>query len=195
MLWEIRKNKTNKNAKINKIFGFGNTAMKLVTGGGKGLFSTVEKSRLQPHHHFLTDDDIPLALWAYSRHLCPINILSRILPFYHQGGEGKFLCSSTPQYVGIKKKKKSQFHNHNAFYFINFRVYVAKARLPDKLWQPNLAGRFLDNLATNPLNLSVIEPSVPLLQTGEACILSIQFFYKNVFSHLRYIFLARVTYK
>ena len=56
--------------------------------------------------------------------------------------------------------------------------------LPDKLRQPNLAGEFLDNLATDPPNLRVIEPSVPLLQTEETYILSTQFFTKMYFDTL-----------
>ena len=37
------KNKTNKNAKMTKIFTCGNTVMNLGTGGGKGLLSTAGK--------------------------------------------------------------------------------------------------------------------------------------------------------
>ena len=96
------KNKTNKNAKMNKIFRCGNTAMKLGTDGEKGLLSTAGKIRFQPNHHFLADDSIPLALQAYDCHLRPNNTFSHILSnfhFCHQGGAWKFLCFFTPQYV------------------------------------------------------------------------------------------------
>jgi len=63
------KNKTNKNAKMNKIFGCGKTAMKLGTGGKKGLLLTARKTPFQPNHHCLADDDILLARRAYDRHL------------------------------------------------------------------------------------------------------------------------------
>jgi len=43
MLWEKMKSKTNKNAKMDKIFGCGNTAMKLGTGGEKRLFCQLPK--------------------------------------------------------------------------------------------------------------------------------------------------------
>ena len=56
-----------------------------------------------------------------------------------------------------------------------------RPRLPDKLRQPNLAGGFLNNLATNPPNLRAIESSVPLLQTGETYILSTQFFFTKMY--------------
>ena len=59
-----------------------------------------------------------------------------------------------------------------------------RPRLPDKLRQPNLAGGFLDNLATNSPNLRAIESSVLLLQTGETYILSTQFFIKMYFDTL-----------
>jgi len=171
---------------MNKILGCGNTAMKLGTGGEKGLLSTGKKTRFQPNHHILAEDDIPLALQPYNRHLRPMNTFFHILAdfhFCHQGGAGKFLCFFTPQYVPILKRKL-QFHRSNIFYFINFQVYIAKAQLPDKQRRPNLAGRFLDNLAINPSHLSSIKPSVPLLQTGETYILSTRLKKKKYFDIL-----------
>ena len=47
-------------------------------------------------------------------------------------------------------KHTAQFHHQNIFYFIDFRDYIVRPRLPDKLRQPNLAEGFLDNLVTNP---------------------------------------------
>ena len=59
-----------------------------------------------------------------------------------------------------------------------------RPRLPDKLRQPNLAGGFLDNLATNPPNLRAIESSASLLQTRDTYILPTQFFTKMYFDTL-----------
>ena len=90
------KNKTNKNAKMNKSFGCGNTEMKLGTGGEKGLLSIARKTQFQPNHHFLADTDIPFPLRAYDCHLRLMYsyTFSHILPsfhFCHQGKAGKFL--------------------------------------------------------------------------------------------------------
>ena len=112
------KNKPMKNAKMNKILGCSNTAMKLGTDGEKRFLSSAGKTQFQPNHHFLAEDDIPLVLPAYNRHLCPVNTFSHILPdfhFCHKSEARKFLCFFTPQYVFEKKRKSLNFNTKTFF--------------------------------------------------------------------------------
>ena len=140
-----------------RIFVRGNTATKLWTGGGRGLLWTCWKEPIsaQITYPFLAEYNMFLRSMGlyYNHYLRLINTFSRILsnfPFLTHGGAWKFLYTFNLQYIPISIKKKTSpiFHHQDNFHFINFPVCIAVARLPDMLWQLNLAGGFLDNLAT-----------------------------------------------
>jgi len=66
LLFKKRKNKTNKNAKINKIFVCGNTATKFGTGRGRILLLTAGKIWFQSNCHVSVTRICSLALRSYN---------------------------------------------------------------------------------------------------------------------------------